>query len=209
MSLVTKKNALGLVGAIALAVVGNAVWEMVRPGLAWTTSGVLDVATFGLATLRDSIYQNIAMGFHERASASLLAFATGLFGGAFLITGIAAIRRARRVSKNSESDVVDGTEEDTPKKNRSNYLWFTGFYLLAMFIYLMLNHARTIYIIRAGAHLTQMISIADPYLPVDQRIMVRADLAAMQNREDYVALEGKLAEIVKENGRPIPEFNIY
>lgn len=87
----TSKAILGVIGALILGGLGNGVWEYIlKPVIAWSYTGVLNVATLGILKFKDDLYREIAKGFHEESSlalASAFYFVLGYFvaGGLFLL----------------------------------------------------------------------------------------------------------------------------
>jgi len=53
---VSKKTIISAVAAVLLGALGSALWEFVKPVLAWAWFGLLTVATLRLEILRDAMY---------------------------------------------------------------------------------------------------------------------------------------------------------
>jgi uncharacterized membrane protein YeaQ/YmgE (transglycosylase-associated protein family) len=84
MRLDTKTKVLAVIGTIILGAVGNAVWELVKPGLGWLSTTALNVVTLGIESLRDDLYVEIARGFREKVAESVLGLVLGLLSTAIL-----------------------------------------------------------------------------------------------------------------------------
>jgi hypothetical protein len=90
------KGFLALLGAILLGALGSGLWELVLKGLMNSSRDVLlNLVSFGLHSIKDITYSQIARGFHEEASMNLLLFTVtiiillGLFLSLF---GIVSLR---------------------------------------------------------------------------------------------------------------------
>jgi hypothetical protein len=67
------KWTLALLGTIVLGAIGSGVWDVVfKPFFSWIAEILLNVATLGLAAIRDEMYVEIAKGTYERAGVALL-----------------------------------------------------------------------------------------------------------------------------------------
>jgi hypothetical protein len=72
MSWIGPKRLLPAIGTLALAILGSALWEAVRTPLSWASSILLNLVTFGIDSLRDSIYRDAAAQVPERAGTTIL-----------------------------------------------------------------------------------------------------------------------------------------
>jgi len=68
-----KATVLSIIGLILLGALGSGLWDVFfRPVAIWIGLKLLTLATFGLESIRDSSYQSIAKGHHERPAFLLL-----------------------------------------------------------------------------------------------------------------------------------------
>lgn len=120
------KALLGVIVALIIGGLGNGVWEYIlEPIFAWSIAGILNIATLGVETFKDELYQEIAKGFHEESS---LALANALYYwvgygvavGLFLFTRktkklMSRIENSREDIDQLEARVVGDSEPSEPE----------------------------------------------------------------------------------------------
>ncbi len=89
-------------GTLVLGALGSALWELgMEPTGEWAWHFVLTLVTLGSETLKNSIYQEAARGFHEHVSSSAYTLLLMGFVGAI----VSFVRFAHQtVSSNTEDD---------------------------------------------------------------------------------------------------------
>jgi len=185
----TKTKVLAVVGTVVLGAVGNALWELVKPGLGWLSTAALNVITLGIQTLRDDIYVEIARGFREKVAENVLGFALGLSLVTFAFW------------------YASQTIGQTVRLFFS--LWPMRLLVLFSLVYLTLMGYRIAYINSSIAYFEQLLAISSPYLSADERIQMRSSFAQIQNSTDYARLTERLATVAKARGQRVPPFRIY
>ena len=83
-----KKTTLTMIGVVVLGALGSGLWELVKPLLGWSWSGLLTIATLGLDSLRDGIYADAASSVGRPIG---LRLAVQLLAALILVTGVAII----------------------------------------------------------------------------------------------------------------------
>ena len=197
----TKKNLLWLAGTLLIGALGSGLWEaVVKPSMLWFGTLMLDVATLGLSSLRDGMYQDVAKGTYERAGVMLLALATGILCG-FLTAPIAAGRILRKRDESSRPGSA------TARMFRKNWVLVT--FALAFTMIFFVSFFRISYIVRASNYADQLARITAPYFSEEDRLMVQSELAQVETREDYIRLVERLRKVASENNASVPDFAIY
>ena len=198
---INKKSLGWLFGTLLLGALGSGLWEAaLKPSMLWFGTLMLDLATLGLASLRDGMYLDVAKGTYERAGVSLLSMATGLIAGFLTAPLIAA-----GVLRNKDAD-------GQPVSRIRNILranWMLVAVPLAFAMIFFVNLYRITYIVRASNHADQMLRITAPYVSNEQRLLQHSKLAQVRNRDDYVRLLTELNTIAETNVAAVPEFTIY
>lgn len=119
-----KKVVLGLAGALLMGGLGNGVWEYVlEPMLAWSLHGILNIATLGVQSFKDALYQEIAKGFHEESSLVLAITFNYLIAGAVIFALLQMKQRAKKILSEIEetNNELDELEKElvNPEEERS------------------------------------------------------------------------------------------
>lgn len=192
-----RKKALWLVGTLLIGALGSGLWEAaLKPSLYWVGVFFLDVATLGLASLRDGLYADAAKGSYERASVMIMALLFGFFSGAIFA---AAIKRwVRTPSNNSNSQTMTRTRRLLPIA-----------IAIAYSIILLIQCFRIMYIVRASNHLDQMTRIVSPYVSERELLSIDSRIARMSTRTEYLKITAELYAIARREGIAPPTFNIY
>lgn len=114
-----KTKLFGLLSAIAIGVVGSGLWQYVfDPLFSKGTKVILDLATLGVDSFKNDLYQEISTGFHEKASYALYSEFNSLYAlSMILFTLILAIKTKELVQRKSEKlKELQSIEEDFEKK---------------------------------------------------------------------------------------------
>ena len=197
----TKKKLLWLAGTLLLGALGSGLWEaLIKPGMLWFGTLMLDLGTLGLSSLRDGMYTDVAKGSYERAGVMLLSMATGLLCGflmAPLVFGF--LLRSRDEAGRPTSAIV--------RVMRKNWALVAIPLIFAMIFFVHLF--RVSYVVRAANFAEQLLRITSPYVSDQERELHQSELAQVSTREEYVLLVSKLSRIAKQNNASVPEFSIY
>ena len=119
---VNKESLLWVIGAIAIGIASNAIWDfLVKPILRLTQNSVLTFTTFGIQQFKNAIYIEIAKGNQDRASDFVLALVIVLFAilifsyNVFLLNSLKEIKeRIRGLSSEINAIEADMTNVDPP-----------------------------------------------------------------------------------------------
>lgn len=190
-----------VIGTIILGAVGSGVWDtLVKPSVPKIGEYALYILTFGIDSLRDGIYQQIAKGGTEHAGLYLLSSFSGILFG-----GTASILFMFVVVKNSKKESLRQSMDKATGRKGYPLVIFMG----AMLIIFAINSTKTIYIVTAGNHITQMQHIAGPYISKEQRVYVRSQVARMASKKDYDSINDYLGGVLKQQKIDAPPFTIF
>ena len=181
-----------LIGSVLIATAGEGVWELVvKPAYPVLLNSVVRLSTFGVRSLEDQIYQEIAKGDYERTSAQLfitvqLIF---IFAGLMVIPFTYIIRRKASKLYAKTKKIGDRSEIDQDL-NR------------------IFSIASTVYEVKAEANIRQLILIDSPYIDDGYIKRLRSKAASIRNKQDYEILVKQLKEIATSNHVDYPNFDI-
>lgn len=190
---------------IILGAIGSGFWEYIlKPIALRSTSAILDVATLGIGKFKNSLYGEIALGYHEQPSLTLLSFLLGFLPG--ILGGIIFFTLLRsRINKAIKGD----TEKDAMRVVQKKFLIFTGFAFLFMFTFALFFVTRATYINRAATHFNQLMAIAGPYLNEHDRLSYSSKFSQISDRDDYEQTIEGLRKVCQLNRQKTPEFNVW
>jgi hypothetical protein len=209
MSWFGPKRLLPAIGTLALAILGSALWEAVRTPLSWASSILLNLVTFGIDSLRDSIYRDAAAQVPERAGTTILSMSLGMLSG--VVTGLLGTRfLINRAFGFKDSTREISGDNALRRLNRSERIAKQGFWvLLPLLVTIVILGNREIYVVRASAYMNQLQQIASPFITDQQSKIIRSSFAQVQTRIDFVKLVDTLLLVIKNNGANAPKFSIF
>jgi hypothetical protein len=193
-----------VVGVLILAVVGNFLYETAKPLLLWVGNALVSVSTLGIASLRDSVYVEVAKGSYERAAPALLTFFACLALGP-LAFGAGLLTRGFFRKKAAQGGEVEGAGSEKAGRALSSIV--AG--LAGLLLILVVQAAQINYIVRAARLLEQLQTAVSPYVSEQQRLAFASCAALLRSRQEYVELVDELDTIARENGIEPPDFSIW
>lgn len=187
---------------IVLGAVGSGAWEwMLKPFLLGASDFGLNVATLGIRSFKDSLYKDIAHGLHEESSLRLYSAIFGIFP-LFLLGVVTGITQTRRAAK---SGITNTTQERI-----INWLAKPLFVVLIFVLVFSVVQANQLaYVNRAVTHAQQLLTIVDPYVSDDQRLLFRSRFAQVSSREEYAQLTAEMESICRTKSLRVPEFSVW
>lgn len=201
-TLLTWKSMRFVLITVVLGAVGSGVWEwMLKPALAGSSEVVLNVATLGITVFKNSLYQDIALGFREEPSLRLYTVIFGLLPTSIVgfVAGLLTARR--RVKSGRPESALDRAMDRS----------FKPVVLIAIFllIFSIVQASQVAYINRAITHFQQLSAIAAPYLSEEQRLLNQSRFALISTPDDYSRLVNELAEVCRGKGLRVPPFDVW
>lgn len=188
---------------IVLGAIGSGAWEWVlKPALTSASEFGLDVATLGIKSFKDSLYQEVALGFHEEPSVRLYlaifgilpSFILGVLSGGFF-----AVRNSK--TENSEKNAVAHLMKWL---YRPTLLIFTF-----MLVFSIVQANQMGYVSRAITHFHVLLQIAGPHLGEGQRLLYQSQFAQISSKDDYEKLVKELSALCREKNLKAPEFSVW
>ena len=222
------KWALGVVGTLLLSALGSGVWQsLLGPAMHASTRWLLDLASLGLTSYKNSVYQQIAADNQSRTAVETLnqvtiiyvMISTAATVYAFFLNYSTGERGQRLLTRLSEAppDPQPATTVDAMRQELATVLKSTARIRWALYVcslmlgFVFVNHfvmlARVSYINSADAHYHQVLRVASPYLDAREQAQVESDFAQVGSREDYVRLLSRLEGQCKAQGRTVPKFD--
>jgi len=163
--------------SVLLGGIGSGVWEYVlRPALTGGTSLLLNLATLGSHAFKDDLYREVALGYQETPSLTLLANFTGM------LLAVVLILLARRVGLRDPSSRLSRTATAIGRSK------LTVMLVLFLVGALSVDAIRQGYVNGAIAYYKQMSSVVAPYQDETQARTLRSRFALVQSKADYDAL---------------------
>lgn len=201
-------------GGFLLGILSNGVWDLVaKPLLFSGTKLVLDIATFGLTTLQNNIYRDIAFGQYDR-NAQILSMITFAILCAMMVMAtfshalpIFAKEPHHPLTRKGYIGTPGGSQTERPFRRR--FCAFCALVTVSAIVMLVVVFTRQSYITSAVNNLAQLLAIDGPYLSEGQRLVVASRIAQVSNRSDYVAIDRELREIAARYGIQPPAFSAY
>ncbi len=202
-----KKIILGVIGAIVIGALGSGLWNAaMAPTLSVLSRGLLTLLSLVFRSISNRIYTNVARGFHEEPSLTLLGGLTGVVLGVCVTMAFISfyLMRARR---EGEGKSGEGQGYDRAKKVRRARIMSLVAMCLATFMatqMIILGYTN-----RAITHFRQSFTICKPFIDDQDEDRLLAQFAMVTSKQDYVSILEELRETAKENGQELPEFSVW
>lgn len=232
LSLPTKKQAflwtLRVLGVLFLSALANGVWQsLLGPAIHFSTRWVLDIASLGLTSYKNGVYQQVAADNQSSVGVET-------FGWVLLFSGMTisfAMGRALRITKESRSESQlllqklsdtppNSKPDDTPDTLRQEiatilksvergrwFLYSASLFLAVLLVSRFISLTRLSYVSSADSHYHQVMHIVSPYLDAREQAQVESDFAQIGSREDYVSLLSRLEGECEAHGKTVPKFD--
>ena len=202
------KVTLGILAAIFLSIIGNALWEFVfrsifnwigmsiLTGLAFVFSGFVDIlhAGIGGATIDPYPYRF----WVQMAYCMFFGILTG-----YLAAHVGHINRRVKgtIEEESAGDLL--TSE---KKNLRSGKYFFVLVMCAYFLFFMVMTTREGYVSNACKFVERSIEMLAPKLSETQVLELRAKYRGVDNSEKFYSLETEIKGLSQKQGVKIPDF---
>jgi hypothetical protein len=190
---------LGVLGTIVLGALGSGFWELfMRDFFTWIGRGILSVITLGITSVRDSFYVDVAKGRTDRVGLYLVSYALFLLG---VLSGFIFGKGWRRKRMNAPETI---SERDV------RIVRWSIVFCIASFVVTMLFRSITVsYVSGAVDHFEQTYTVCAPYLPANERELIRSQFAQIRTKDDYVAVLARLQEVAAKNNLKLPKFSVW
>jgi len=214
MTLTRRSWWLGIPGAILIGALGSGLWDMaVKPSGQWFVRAILNIVTFGSASIKDHIYREAAKGMHEGASMFLLGIPIA-FILVMPLVGAAAIMilrmRYRNLLLNKQLLLNKPRPNFLERQKRINLL-FTLYYSLYAILFIPISFlvVEALEISQANATYTffsQSIAICRPYMDEKELQVMLSRFAAVRTRADFMSIADDLHRIARSKQQSLPDY---
>lgn len=105
------KFVLGTIGAVVIGAIGSGVWEYIfQPALRSGSNILLEVATLGIESFKNDLYRDVAKGYREQASYSLLLSFTSLLISGYIVGCLIMFSKVKDMIKAEQETLADLNE---------------------------------------------------------------------------------------------------
>lgn len=199
----------GVVGAIVLGLVTNALWDILKPVSHTLYKTVLYISVLGIEKLKDGIYQEISKGMHEGVTLELYILINAVLLGLIIAICFAAL--VVRLRKSGKVTLAVKLERATLLSRHVGVWSFVSFiavYMVFAVTVVSFSLVKTKYINQAITHYLQVLTIAKPYLNSNQVEKFNSEFAQIKNSKEYKNLINEIEDVLKDNQLEKPEFEI-
>jgi hypothetical protein len=220
------KWTLGVVGTLFLSGLGTGIWQYIIGPTFHTfhtsTRWVLDLASLGMASYKNGVYQQIATDNPASVGIVTLILALSLYlvvtlnltTDAFL--NMKAIGKKLRKLTRLQSGAPPDTEPEFVADREAKYIgklrvamYINSLFLILVLVNQFVSLAKLNYVNSADAHYHQVLRVASRFLGAREKDEVESDFALISKREDYVRVLSKLEGECKAHGLIVPEFSAW
>ena len=213
-----RRHWLKAMGLLLMGAVGSALWQIVaRPVLMGLSGLLMTIGTLGIPSLRDDIYVDVAKGFHEDPSITLVAMAIGVLGVTlfFLVRSALTAQAGDHDFELDSSPQPAGWAERIWRRRNSSSKLLGGMWEKAVTVNVVLLVVcvvllcRLFYVNQAIVYFRQCFDAASPYISDQEEEEILGQFSSMQSRADFIAITGRLERPVRAHGKRWPEFTIW
>jgi hypothetical protein len=202
-------------GTIMLGAIGSGVWQsLLGPALHISTRGLLDLASLGFASYKNSVYRQIGADNQFAIDVHALSLTTTIVF--YMLVAICfylfhQLRHVRRMLEKASTE-TDATQTSGVERARKLFpkvrvaIWMCALIAAVLVFQLFISQARLSYVNSADAHYRQMIRIAAPYMNTSEAAQIESDFAQIGSRQEYVSVLSRLEGIARDHGRNVPGF---
>ena len=202
-----KRGALWVLATVILGALGSGLWDIgIRPGGQWCWHALLTTVTLGSKVLKDQVYLEAAKGDHEgaaRLSVTVLGWLFGAGSGIVLasMTYILGERKAR------ESGTSRSISFLARLGGHRATVWSVILFTIFLTVLFNIQSVKISASNQAYTYFQQSLTICQPYLSEHQAQMFKSRFAALQSRDEYIAIMNDLKQVAASNHLNLPNFN--
>jgi hypothetical protein len=210
-----------LVGVLFLGALGSGLWDLfLKPSTLRLHRGLLTFRARIVKGFEDSVYANVAKGFHEHPSVHTFLWSHSLMGVSFLILCICLLASIPFSFRLNEVIARNGALPQT-FPSQAPFLsplppWLivsvgiVGAVVCFGFAFQILAFQSGIhYEVLAVAHYKQLRRIVAPCISVTEMLVIDSDFSQIRNREGYQAVIQTLTQLAVGAGKNVPKFDIW
>ncbi len=233
------KGVLAILVTVLLGALGSGLWEgVLKSAFVSGRDLILNLVSFGMQSVKQATYAQIAQGLHEHASMDNLSLTVvGLIGFMFyllliLFGRIAALKEkqanlhkrlklavAKQAKKETRAPDEEQKEEsldnirkaidDLPLKGLRRMAYAASFVALLFASAVFADLTRFKYVNSAITHFQQAYTISLPYIDESQRTQILSSFAQIKGKQDYVSLMKQVEAVGRDNGQSVPGFDAW
>jgi len=173
---------LSAAGALALGVLGSALWELIKPGVSWMGSGVLAVLSLGIDSVVDDIYAHVGQ------SNSVVAW---IKGGVTFLLATAIVAPAL---------YLIGRRNSVPAQSQTISAQWGPALLLLLAATLMVGSVRHTYVASTRGHFEYLLRVCAPYYTPEQRVQIESRLALVNSKAEFDAIVAEVSATLNAHG---------
>ncbi len=225
----TVKLIFGVLITVFLGAIGSGVWEYIlNPFLSHGSKLVLELSTLGVESFKDGMYQEVAKGFHEKSSVSLLSRFYELFSYCLLILALYVvssgkksvekkwnlIERIRSMDNPENKEDLDAeTLENRAMQINAEKVLKQAYFLLCFSVFLLImQYVMSIsesYINNAITHYYQSKRIILPYISEFESATLDSKFSSINSSKDYKSVIGEIENIAEREEISLPRFELW
>jgi hypothetical protein len=201
---------LGVLGSLVVGAIGSGIWERAGdPLYVYCRDAILNLATLGLSSLKDSLYTDVAIGLHERSSSDLFGMAWAAYSYFMLILTVATFVTAKFIE--SRMTERPPAQSRPPARDTIRLVKRVTLYGLLPAIFVMtaislFTAAKTSYTAKAIGNYNQLINLVGPFVTSNEVLVFNSRFAQVTSAQDYVALNSELRAIAQSHKLRLPKF---
>lgn len=184
---------------LGLAVAGSATWDFAaKPLFIWLGEATLVLGTLGLDSLRQGLYESIGRGHNEIQIVTLgfVFIIVWTFLSIMIATSMILARRHRIGAQLPSPSEMEGERSLLRRLNYVNVVFL--FFGMAFSSYWF---ARAAYVTASISSLERYQAVIAPFVPANERLLLRSRALSIRNRGDYVDLIRDLQKIGTSHGK--------
>ncbi|MBK7142472.1 MAG: hypothetical protein IPH75_10365 [bacterium] len=194
----------GILGAIIVGAIGSGIWDLLfKPLFSVVGRLLLSVGTFGISSISQSIYEDVAKGFRESPSLEVEAMLMGTISGFILISLLGPWAKSKLVERFAEKP---DSQNLSSGKAMIRSLTIVIIMIIVFFFGRLLQAT---YVNMAIVHYNQSLRICRPYVNQEFELQIDSRFAAIESKSDYAAVIRSLDSVAASNNVALREFTIW
>lgn len=192
-----------VLGMILLGAIGSGAWDrLLNPLFNSIFRFSIFIYTLGFKSFSNSMYQEVAKGFHELISLKILYYILGAFLG--IATSPLIIIIYRSIQKKIHPRYK-------PKLALKTFVLNIVFPLYTILIatVIFISLSASFYVNNAITYFNQCLAICSPYMSNEAVLVFKSKFAQINSKEAYVDLIHELKSIADSNNLSMPYFEVW
>lgn len=196
-----------VLGALGLGVLSSALWDLIKPMLGSLYNAVLALSSLGIDSIREEMYsitseafaREVGIVYISQASSSLMFLSVSL---AFAFQALGSLRLLR-------SSGSTGSIQSPQEMIKSKGFLLAALLFLALGVFTTATSVRAKYAHDFATYMVNLHVIAAPLVTDQQLKELRAEVANIHSRNDYLLQVRKVQAIIKKGGGKVPARDFF